>query len=325
MRRFAVLSLLVSSVLLAVQAEPFPVTRDSETARYRFEYRVIIPPTDKPRERLSIWVPYPVEDEYQKILKSEVISPFKWELRDEKKYGNRLVYIEGMTNKEPAEILFRYEVERRFAKGYSKELAREKAPFDPSLYRGADRLVPLDKQIRQIAKEATKGLKEPAEKIRALYQYVVDTMIYNKEGTGWGNGDAVWACNNKRGNCTDFHSLFIALARTQGIPARFVIGVPIPQDSKDGTIPGYHCWAEAFEPNRGWIPIDASEGKKSGRPEDYFGRIPFNRIQFTVGRDLILDPPQKGEPLNYFIYPYAELNGREFKDLKREFRFEKLS
>jgi transglutaminase-like putative cysteine protease len=296
-----------------------------ESARYRFEYRVVIPPTDKPGEPLSIWVPYPVEDEYQKILKSEVISPFKWELRNEKKYGNRLVYIEGRTNKEPAEILFRYEVERKFAGGYSRELALEKAPFDPLLYKGADRLVPLDRQIRQIAKEVTRGIRDPEEKVRALYRHVVSAMTYDKSGTGWGNGDAVWACTNKRGNCTDFHSFFIALARTQGIPARFVIGIPIPQDSREGTIPGYHCWAEAFLNDRGWIPLDASEGKKSGQPEDYFGKLPFNRIQFTVGRDIVLDPPQKGEPLNYFIYPYAELNGREFKDLKREFRFEKLS
>ncbi len=31
-----------------------------------------------------------------------------------------------------------------------------------------------------------------------------------------------------------------------------------------------------------------------------------NRVQFTVGRDIRLDPPQRGDPLNYFIYPYGE-------------------
>ncbi len=314
----------ISSIFLAVQAEPSPIANDSETARYRFEYRVTIPASEKPGENLSLWVPYPVEDAYQKILKADVVSPLKWEIRNEKKFGNRIVYIQGVTSREPVEIVFRYEVERKKSSGYSKELALEKAPYDPALYRSADRLIPLDRQIREIAKEVTKGIKDPDEKIKALYQYVVSIMAYNKEGTGWGNGDAIWACRNKRGNCTDFHSLFIALARTQNIPARFIIGVPIP-DAKDGTIPGYHCWAEAFESERGWIPLDASEAKKSGRPEAYFGQIPSNRIQFTVGRDIILDPPQKGEPLNYFIYPYAELGGKEFKDLKREFRFERLS
>jgi len=37
-----------------------------------------------------------------------------------------------------------------------------------------------------------------------------------------------------------------------------------------------------------------------------------NRVQFTVGRDIRLDPPQQGDPLNYFIYPYAELDGKPF-------------
>lgn len=297
-----------------------------ETARYLFEYRVIIPAVEKAGEALSLWIPYPVEDEYQRVLKSEVVSPYKWQLRSNARYGNRLIYIEGVTVNQPTEILLRYEVERKFSKGYSKELALERAPLDPNLYRGADRLIPLDRPMRQLAREITRGSRNPSEKIRTLYQYVYDTMTYNKDGTGWGNGDAVWACNNKRGNCTDFHSLFIALARTIDIPARFVIGVPIPGDTKAGSIPGYHCWAEAFDPKIGWIPIDASEAKKTGSPaEAYYGQLPSNRIQFTVGRDIVLDPPQKGAPLNYFIYPYAELGGREVKDLQKEFRFERLS
>lgn len=298
----------------------------SESARYSFEYRVIVPSSEKPGERLSLWIPYPAEDEYQKVLRSEVISPFTWEIRTEKKFKNRVVYIQGTTRSEPVELILRYEVERKLSRGYPKELVRRDELLNPSRYLSGDRLVPLNRQIREIAQDVTQGVRDPSEKIRAIYRWIYDTMTYNKDGAGWGQGDAVWACHNKRGNCTDFHSLLIAMARSQNIPARFVIGFPIPTDAKEGTIPGYHCWAEVFDPKEGWIPVDASEAKKLGRPpEEYFGRLPVNRIQFSLGRDLILDPPQKGEPLNYFIYPYAERNGKEWKELKKEFRFERLS
>ena len=69
-----------------------------------------------------------------------------------------------------------------------------------------DRLVPLDEQIRGIAAEVTAQAETPLEKARAIYDYVVDTMVYDKSGTGWGNGDIYWACDVKTGNCTDFHA-----------------------------------------------------------------------------------------------------------------------
>ena len=32
-------------------------------------------------------------------------------------------------------------------------------------------------------------------------------------------------------------------------------------------------------------------------------------MAFTTGRDLELVPAQKGKPLNFFVYPYAEADG----------------
>ena len=40
-------------------------------------------------------------------------------------------------------------------------------------------------------------------------------MRYDKSGTGWGHGDVLYACDAKKGNCTAFHSLFIAMASTK--------------------------------------------------------------------------------------------------------------
>jgi transglutaminase-like putative cysteine protease len=159
--------------------------------------------------------------------------------------------------------------------------------------------------------------------VQAFYDYVYRTMRYNKDGTGWGRGDAVWACANKRGNCTDFHSLFIGMLRSQGIPARFLIGFPVPEGA-EGEINGYHCWAEYYDAKRGWIPVDASEAKKKGQKEAYFGALPNDRIEFSTGRDLVLAPPQKAEPVNYFVSPYAEVDGKPAAELKGSFHFKRI-
>ena len=61
------------------------------------------------------------------------------------------------------------------------------------------------------------------------------TSIDSKAGN---RGDATWACESKRGNCTDFHSVLIGMMRSSGIPARFEIGFPLPENKNEGDIPG---------------------------------------------------------------------------------------
>ncbi len=116
----------------------------------------------------------------------------------------------------------------------------------------------------------------------------------------------------------------MGMARSQGIPARFAIGFPIPHDRSEAEIDGYHCWAEAWDPARGWLPMDASEAWKAQQADAFFGKLPSDRIVFTIGRDLVLSPSQKGTPLNYFIYPYAEVEGRPVEGIRRSFHFRRV-
>ena len=150
---------------------------------------------------------------------------------------------------------------------------------------------------RDLAAKVTQGKTQALDKARAIYDYVFTTMRYDKTGTGWGHGDVLYACDAKKGNCTDFHSFFIAMARSQGIPARFEIGFP--------------CRRQALRRNR-WLPllvgflyrrqrldsVDISEAWKHPEKRDYFfGSHDVNRVQFSMGRDLRLNPAQQGKPL----------------------------
>jgi transglutaminase-like putative cysteine protease len=297
----------------------------TDAARYRFTYRVDLEQIPaEPGDRVRLWLPVPADTPDQRVLEQRVTSPHAAaEGRDA--LGNRIVSIDWqgtVAEGEAVEIVS--VVERRPSHGLPASAVVAGSPDDPKHHLAATKRIPLDGVIEQIAVQESRGTESDGERIRAYYDYVVTNLRYAKEGTGWGQGDAIWACTEKYGNCTDFHSLFLGLARSQGIPARFSIGFPIPPGETAGEIPGYHCWAEAWDPARGWVPFDASEAWKAKRFDDYFGTLPSDRIVFTTGRDLVLEPAQVGAPLNYFIYPYAERNGAPVEGVKGTYRFERL-
>ena len=293
---------------------------------FEFTYTAEVHDIPSGSKDVQIWLPYPQSDDYQKILKAEVISPYPSQILTGREYRNQMVYI-GVKNPTAASIVVNMEftVERtEHLHNTFTEVSSTAASTPPDLARWLqpDHLVPLDQRIRELSAEVTAGKATDIAKARAIYDYVLANMKYDKSGTGWGNGDIYWACDAKRGNCTDFHSLFIGLARSAGIPAKFEIGFPLPAGATSGEIGGYHCWAEFYLNGYDWVPIDASEAwKDPSKREYFFGAHDANRVQFSVGRDLILAPPQAGPPLNYFVYPYVEVNGKPFSQVNKKFSF----
>ena len=264
-----------------------------------------------PVGQTRVWIPMPAENDHQKVLSNSINSP--WPVKETvDANGNRYCYVEpGGAKTATTAVVCKYMVERMPYSMISKSEVKQDSPLDPARYLGPERHVPIDGEIAELAAKTAAGKQTDAEKIRAFYDYATSTMKYSKEGEGWGRGDVNWACNSKYGNCTDFHSVIIAMCRSQKIPARFMIGFPLSAEKSEGTVAGYHCWAEAYDSERGWVPMDASEAWKAKRFDDFFGNLPSDRVEFTLGRDLTLNPPQQAEPLNFIVYPYAEVNGKD--------------
>jgi len=265
-----------------------------------YQVKEVVEVKPQPEAKLiEIWIPLPYQNRWQKVSDLKVSSPFTFTVTKEDEYGNKFLYVrhEGAL-KEPVKIALEYRVKRA-------ELSPTEAECKPPLrYLLSDSLVPVEK-FKKLAQKITAGKKTDEEKLRAIYDYVVSHMKYDKSGKGWGRGDAIWACDAKRGNCTDFHSLFIALTRAVGIPAVFEIGLPI---NKNGLVKGYHCWVIAY-PDGKVYGIDASEAAKHPERRDYFfGHLCDRRIGITRGRDLLLAPPQHGERLNYLYKAYEEVD-----------------
>jgi transglutaminase-like putative cysteine protease len=309
-RRVAILTTVLLTVCVAMR-----VSGGEHAARQfevRYAARFALP--DGARS-IRIWMPYPESDAWQTVRNVVVRAPISYDIRHDPEYGNAIVYLESNspTQRELA-VDMTFDVERReVVNKPSDHAAAPSSDASPGLldrFRKPDRLVPIDGRIAEVALEATRDQTTPIGKARAIYDYVTTRMRYDKSGEGWGRGDAIWACDARRGNCTDFHSLLIGMARAVGIPAKFEIGLPLPAGDIEGPIPGYHCWAELYLDGLGWVPVDSSEGSKHPDKKDYyFGALDPNRVRLTIGRDILLDPRQSGEPVNFLVYPYVEIDG----------------
>jgi transglutaminase-like putative cysteine protease len=165
-----------------------------------------------------------------------------------------------------------------------------------ALFLQPDALVPIDgKPLTLLA-----GRSLPLDQLRlgrTLYDLVNSHMRYSKEGTGWGLGDAVWACDSRYGNCSDFHSL-LSRCRARRVPAKFEIGFPLP--------PSDHGRSPATTAGPGstagpwWVPVDISEANSSANAGILLQQPDRNRVTFSVGRPGP-EPPQAGPPLNFFV------------------------
>ena len=324
--------ILIALVIVAAALTFWPREDAAAVRTFEFTYLARIPELPAGSEGLRLWIPLPPSDEHQTISNLTIESPLPFMREREPEFGNQYIFVQAPPEHHngPVEVRLRFRVTRREHRvsvrpALSVLSAQASTTREFAHFLQPNRLVPLDGMIGALSEQETRGLQDPLAKARAIYNYVVSTMRYDKSGDGWGRGDAVFACNAKRGNCTDFHSLFIGMMRAAGIPARFEIGFPLLGKQTAGEIPGYHCWAQFYLDQVGWIPVDASEAWKNPAQRDYFfGAHDQHRVLFTTGRDIRLAPPQQGEPLNYFIYPYAEVDGKKFTGVETRFSFRDL-
>src|ERR1041384_1721215 len=294
-------TLVAGAVSLHAASEPGII---KGTDQFEFIYRVKLPEiTGEAR----VWIPEAKTDAFQIVTVEELNIPMKFEKVQDHEYGNDICVLYPQPADSGKTIEVRYRVGRREKSTYSAK------SDEAARYLRPENLVPINETFKTLAEKAAVGKSDDLERAKALYDHVLGRMRYDKSGTGWGRGDAKYACDMRTGNCTDFHSYFIALARSIGIPARFAIGATIPADKNEGTIEGYHCWAE-FLADGHWVPVDISEAWKNPKLADYyFGHNPANRFEMTKGRDLVVDPETARGPINFLVYPLLEMNGEVIK------------
>jgi transglutaminase-like putative cysteine protease len=265
---------------------------------------------------LDLWVPIVTGNDRQTVNFVNQAQHTEGRFTRDPKFGNKIYYrrYEAPFTL-PIKLEFDYEIEVREATVPEAKQLVSTRQVDPGAayaqYLSETKMIPIEGRVSQLAQEIKLPEGEPLRAGRAIYDHLIDTMVYNYLAKGAGSGDAVWACDSKTGDCTDFHSVFIGVCRWRGIPADHVFGMPIPPNKPGGDIKYCHCWARFWVADVGWIPIDASMADKSpGERDYYFGTLGSTWITLAHGRDVVLEPPQQGPPINMFDEPIAEADGQ---------------
>lgn len=299
----------------AEEANPKPKIR-----KFKFYYGATINEL-APGALARVWVPVASNNHEQKVMAASVRTPGSPRHTTESTYGNQIIYFEAVADAKGAiKVDAEYVVERHELLSGRGE---EAPPRIPDEHLASSKLIPVDGSLlkRLIGDKSPQG--DTLAQALAIYNAVDDLLKYDKpDGKPWGRGDALWACESKYGNCTDFHSVFIGACRDLKIPAKFEMGFPLPETKGKGDIGGYHCWAK-FVNNGRWEAVDISEADKfPAMKQYYFGNLTADRVTFTTGRDLQLEPAPTAGPVNFLIYPYVEVDGTPHTKFVKRFRYE---
>jgi transglutaminase-like putative cysteine protease len=311
-------------------AIPLTCLPDAETAarpilRYGIEDRFTVAELPREADAVDIWCPLISDSPYQRVLGMELQASAPWTLGRDPEHGNPMLHAR-LVNPLPPELDFRlgYVVERR-ALAHMLDPACVGPLATPALFAlalRAEQFVDVDETTRELARDVIRGETNLLGQARRIYDYVTGTMSYDAAKQSWkGSTEHALACSV--GNCNDIHALLISLCRSVGIPARLVMGQALelpPPGEEPCDLCGYHCWAEFFAPGLGWIPVDASCACKYGK-RHLFGDLEMNHVAWSVGRDILLAPPQRGGRLSFFAAPYAEVAGQVHRAVNPGIRF----
>jgi len=319
----SLLALFLALPLAATGEKPADNVPLGETRTYKVQQTVKLSDIPEGAKSVRWWISIPDNDRHQDVLDFSVITvPGKWRVERDADRGNRFLYVEVEAPKAPAiEAVVEFTVRRE-----PVLVVADPSKVGPitdlhkRLYAEEVRLdaphMEVTPEITQMAKTVCGAETNPLTQAQKLLQHVATVADhYSKDATkpNCGIGDSAVCLEKGGGCCTDLHSLFIALARSRGIPARLQMGYRINPKNEDKVYdPGYRCWVEYFAPNYGWIPADVVEADAVDGmgPARWFTGLTERRVWLNEGREFQLRPAQAGGRVNTMIIGHAEIDGK---------------
>jgi len=293
--------------------------------RIIMEFNLKLPENSK---NVRLWLPYVTSDKNQTVSDINITGNYdKYYITTDNEYGDKILYVEWINGNKEWKMTYEYTIIRR--EQITKDYLIKELPFSQIEFKNflkPHTLMPLDGKVKETALKITQGKKTNLEKAKAIYDWIVENMYRDPNVKGCGLGDVEKLLVNMGGKCADIHSVFVALARASGVPAREIWGIRIPKGKSGDMTKAQHCWAEFYNPGYGWVVVDPADVRKAileqnltlekakDLREYYFGAVDENRIAFGMARDIILNPSQKGKPLIYFMYPYVEADGKTINE-----------
>lgn len=317
-------------------------------------------------EAVRVWLPVPQSDEQQSITSVKCDAPGARLTEDSA--GGKQMYIEWGADAKPEDRVatLSYHLYRKAVIRDKNIESMEKGSLDSEAAKYLGESYWSGSLTSGIVKDTADEIVDAAgaqtfyQKAFAIYDWMCNNLVRTDDKTvifgdvesilkGYRGEDG----GRNAGSCMDMNSVFVALCRAEGIPARTKYGFRF-------TTLGPNCRAEFYLPGYGWVPADPALAIKQGRGLDspakldhdvtwekikdkYWGNAEENWICVNMGRDIVLDPPQSIvtdeylevlnpaedgiSTINLFMFPYGEYGDQYIpcqnsKNFKYEYSFE---
>ncbi|MCU8001642.1 MULTISPECIES: transglutaminase-like domain-containing protein [unclassified Shewanella] len=338
--------------VLASSSKSSVVEHGSSDGRRRFTlintYHFIAP--EGSEGVVKLWIPLPEDTQFQLVSQLNFTGSFKDAyISSNNSYGAKTLFATWPDAKANMTITVELDIEtidwepvKSGALTHYRTPEQIHYPADVERYLLPTKHMPLNGIVKQTADKIVGSETEPLKQARLIYLWVSANMFRDNSVIGCGTGDVASILESGKlgGKCTDINSVFVALMRAVGIPAREMFGIRLGQAIKMGEYSkkafgsaddkgvadvsgGQHCRAMFYLAGYGWLPADPADVTKMRLTEkkehndpavqavnDYlFGNWEMNWVGFNYGRDFDLFPTAEQTPLNNFGYPYAEVDG----------------
>jgi transglutaminase-like putative cysteine protease len=165
--------------------------------------------------------------------------------------------------------------------------------FPETLFLRSTELTEVNPAMAQFARELrAEAGDDVLGFLHALMVQVNEHMTFDEDPTNSGTS-AAEAFALRRGVCQDYAHIFIACARSGGVPARFVSGHFLRSDGVTSQAAG-HAWAEAYVTDLGWVGFDAANGICTTDAHvrvavglDYLGAAPIRGTRYGGGTETL--------------------------------------
>ncbi len=270
---------------------------------YQVTYTIAVRPGSFNFDQLKLYQPKPVEWDAQKDLTIDEVSPPPTQ-ENLDALGNGIYYWELAGTPEPGKIAS-FTIKFTFT-AYETLTSLDPAavlPYDTASelylqYTRPERFIESDAPaIQAKAAGLAAGETNPLLLARKFYDYVIDSSRYELKGEGLAGAQDL--LTGGYGECGDYASLFVALSRASGIPARPIVGYWAVTGTNQT-----HVWAEFYLEGLGWVPVDPTIGQSDPAKRNYyFGSMDNQRVILNKGFNLVMVP---AAPDNY-IAPFLQV------------------
>jgi len=237
--------------------------------RTKLSYTVQAKPNAVPDGKMvRCWLPFPREgNARQKNIRLISSEPGNAVIADNSNL-QRSVYLERKAEKDKPTV-FRIDFEVETAAQYFDLKPEQIKPYktEGELYKEftAERLpqIVFSPEIRKLAGRILAGETNPLLKVRKLYKWINDSIRWASalEYSTFTNIPH-YVLANHHGDCGMQTLLFMSLARSQGIPAKWQSGWMLhPREVN------LHDWCEVYYEGVGWVPVDQSFGLQNSNDE----------------------------------------------------------